>query len=283
MKKIGLLLGGGGAKGGYQVGVIKALEEAKMLRHVRVISGTSIGAINGFLLMNGIKADQLGKIWNEFNNDTIYGKNKWSETFNVVGLYNTDGIVDKIEPHFNEKAFRKTKIEGYATVAKVPEKGVFAKLKRKNYEREVIHLNTSSDPLGAVLASAAIPLVFGTREIDGVKYVDGGVVDNFPLQPLLEANVNIILSIGLSTKNFPKEPLSGILHIDFTPLVDFGSFPKSSLDFSPEKIFAYYTQGYEDAKRMLAYLKKHKYRWFFGRLRLRKGHLVTLNNLEEVK
>ena len=83
MKKIGLVLGGGGAKGAYQVGVLKALEEHKLLRHVRYFSGTSIGAINGFLLMNKNNITRLGLIWNEFNNDIIYGKNKWRETFSL--------------------------------------------------------------------------------------------------------------------------------------------------------------------------------------------------------
>ncbi len=283
MKKIGLVLGGGGAKGAYQVGVLKALDEHKMLRHVRVFSGTSIGAINGFLLMNKIKPDKLRLIWDEFNNDTIYGKNKWSETFSVLGLYNTDGIVSKIEPYFNEKAFRKSKLQGYVTLARVPEKGFFAKLKRKNYVKEVVHLNKSNDPLGVTLASAAIPFVFGTKKVEGVKYVDGGLVDNFPLDPLLESKCNIILSIGLNSKDAPTEPLKDVLQINFSPLTDFGSFPKTSLDFHPDKIEGYYNQGYADAKRLIAYLRKNKYLWFFGRIRLKKGHLVTLHNLEELK
>lgn len=283
MKKIGLVLGGGGAKGAYQVGVLKALDEHKMLRHVKVFSGTSIGAINGFLLMNKLKPDKLRTIWDEFTNDTIYGKNKWSETFNVFGLYNTEGIVTKIEPFFNEKAFRKSKIQGYVTLARVPEKGFFAKLKRKNYVKEVVHLNNCNDPLGATLASAAIPFVFGTKKIDGVKYVDGGLVDNFPVEPIIDAKCNIIISIGLNTKDSPEAALKDIFHINFSPLADFGSFPKTSLDFHPDKIEGYYKQGYDDGKRLILYLRKNKYLWFFGRIRLKKGQLVTLKDLAEVK
>ena len=48
--KLGLMLGGGGAKGGYQLGVIKALQEEKLLDNIDCIAGTSIGAINGLLL-----------------------------------------------------------------------------------------------------------------------------------------------------------------------------------------------------------------------------------------
>nr|WIF88899.1 patatin-like phospholipase family protein [Acholeplasma laidlawii] len=50
--KVGLMLGGGGAKGTYQLGVIKALEELNLLKHIDAISGVSIGAINTLLLMS---------------------------------------------------------------------------------------------------------------------------------------------------------------------------------------------------------------------------------------
>lgn len=283
MKKVGLLLGGGGAKGAYQVGVLRALEEAKILKHVRYFSGTSIGAINGFLLMNKLSASEIGSIWNEFNNDIIYGKNKWSEAFSVNGLYNTSGILEKIKPHLNKHSFNKTKINGYVTLARLTKKGLFAKLSSKNYEKEVIFLNTSDDPLSHTLASAAIPLVFGEKEIDGNRYVDGGLVDNFPLTPLLNANVNLVISIGLNTKVLPKDAIGNIFWIDLTPRVDLGPFPKTSLDFSPAKIFAFYNMGYEAGKKMIAYLKSHKYMWFFGRIKLKKGNLVNMETIESIK
>ncbi|OQA77624.1 MAG: hypothetical protein BWY30_01037 [Tenericutes bacterium ADurb.Bin239] len=282
-KKIGLVLGGGGAKGAYQIGVLKALDEAKILKRVRVTSGTSIGAINSFFLMHDLSIEEIIKVWKEFNNDAIYGKNKYKETRNVSGLYNIKGILEKITPFMNEKAYRQTKIEGFVTLAKVPTKGIFAKLNMKNYEKEVVFLNESDDPLKAVLASAAIPLVFGEKEIDGVRYVDGGLVDNFPFTPALIANANIIISVGLHPKLIPSRPLPGRLHIDFTPLKELGPFPKVSLDFSPEKTAKYFALGYKNAKNLIAYLKKEKYFWFGGRLKLKKGRLVTLESLKTQK
>ena len=50
-KKIGLVLGGGGAKGAYQVGVLKALKEYKLLKHVDCVSGTPIGALNAMKVL----------------------------------------------------------------------------------------------------------------------------------------------------------------------------------------------------------------------------------------
>ena len=279
MKKIALVLGGGGAKGSYQIGVLKALHETKILKRVRVASGTSIGAIHTLLLMHDLSIEEMINVWKEFTNEAIYGKNKFKETLNVSGFYNTKGILEKILPFTNEEAFRNTKIEGYVTLAKVPTKGLFAKLNMKNYEKEVVFLNESEHPLKAVLASAAIPLVFGEKEIEGTRYVDGGLVDNFPFTPALIANANIIISIGLDPKLLPTKPLPGRLHIDFTPLEELGPFPKVSLDFSPEKTQQYFDLGYENAKALIAYLKREKFFWFGGRLKLRKGRLVTLKTL----
>ena len=121
-KKIGLVLGGGGAKGAYQIGVLKALDEAKILKRVRVTSGTSIGAINSFFLMHDLSIEEIIKVWKEFNNDAIYGKNKYKETRNVSGLYNIKGILEKITPLMNEKLIAKRKLKGL-TLAKVPTKG----------------------------------------------------------------------------------------------------------------------------------------------------------------
>ncbi|PKK92721.1 MAG: hypothetical protein CVV61_08295, partial [Tenericutes bacterium HGW-Tenericutes-6] len=49
--KVGLALGGGGARGSYQIGILKALEEANILEDIHHISGTSIGSINTLMVM----------------------------------------------------------------------------------------------------------------------------------------------------------------------------------------------------------------------------------------
>ena len=51
MKKIGLVLCGGGAKGAYQVGVLRVLEEFGLLSHIHAVAGSSIGGVNGALFL----------------------------------------------------------------------------------------------------------------------------------------------------------------------------------------------------------------------------------------
>jgi predicted acylesterase/phospholipase RssA len=66
--KIGLVLAGGGARGGYQIGAIKALEELGF--KYEVITGTSIGALNALMLLSDRK-DILYKMWEELDFSSI--------------------------------------------------------------------------------------------------------------------------------------------------------------------------------------------------------------------
>ncbi len=281
MKKYALVLGGGGAKGAYQAGVLKALEEANILQHVHLVSGTSIGAINAFLLMNGLSSHDISKIWFDFNNDEIYGKNNWSSAFSVLGLYNTTGIFKKIEKYLDESAFKRTTLQGYVTLAKVPSKGFLSKLSVKNYEKEYVHLNSATDPLAATMASAAIPIVFGEKKFEGESYVDGGLVDNFPFEPVLNAGANVIFSIGLSSKYVQDvaHPVKTI--IDFTPLEDFGAMPKAALDFNAQKLTAYYKQGYEAGMLMINYLRTEKMFNIFKKIKRKKGRIYNMADVLE--
>lgn len=82
-KGLGLVLAGGGTKGAYEIGVWKALEEADLMKYVTGISGSSIGAFNSALMLNG-ELSLAGKIWEEasffdfvnLNDELILGKIK---------------------------------------------------------------------------------------------------------------------------------------------------------------------------------------------------------------
>ena len=62
MKKIGLVLCGGGAKGAYQVGVLRVLEEFGLLSHIHAVAGSSIGGVNGALFLQ-YTPEEMEKFW----------------------------------------------------------------------------------------------------------------------------------------------------------------------------------------------------------------------------
>jgi NTE family protein len=104
-------------------------------------------------------------------------------------------------------------------------------------EKEVFNLNEFKDPLKAVLASASIPILFGTTEIDDQAYVDGGTLDNCPIQPLIDAGCNVILTIpidGMFSKRKYKN--QSILLVNFETHYLFKLIPYDILDFKTDDI-----------------------------------------------
>lgn len=70
--KVGLVLSGGGAKGAYQVGVLKALRE--LGTRIDAVSGASIGALNGGVLASSpsldVAVERLEAVWERLANDS---------------------------------------------------------------------------------------------------------------------------------------------------------------------------------------------------------------------
>ncbi|WP_162146790.1 patatin-like phospholipase family protein [Acholeplasma granularum] len=195
--KVGLMLGGGGAKGAYQLGVIKALEEAKLLKHINSISGVSIGAINTLLLMSNKKYQEMSKIWEILDNENVFGT-RVNQIFKKNRLYDFNSVAQNLVKHVNLKDIKKSKYNGYATAALIYDKeSLIHQIKTDTMKKHVFHLNKFEDPYLAAMASSSIPVVFGPTKINGKNYVDGGVIDNYPIQPLIDDGCNLIFTVAL--------------------------------------------------------------------------------------
>ena len=70
MKKIGLVLAGGGGKGAYHIGVWKALRETGLDQYVSAISGTSVGGLNAALFLQG-DFERVEEIWKNISVEKI--------------------------------------------------------------------------------------------------------------------------------------------------------------------------------------------------------------------
>jgi NTE family protein len=195
--KVGLMLGGGGAKGAYQIGVIKALEEFNLIKQIDTISGVSIGAINTLLLMSRKKHKDIVDIWKIMDSENVFGT-KGHSLIKEKRLYNFVPVAEKLIQHVDLKLVRKSRFNGFATAALMYDKqSFFHQIKTDTMEKEVFHLNKCKDPFLATMASASIPLVFGPTVIEGKNYVDGGVIDNYPIQPLIDSGCTLILAVAL--------------------------------------------------------------------------------------
>ena len=92
-QKIGLVLGGGGGKGAYQIGVWKALREYKVDKYITYVSGTSIGSLNSLLFLGG-DLDKAIHVWSNITRETALTKKSVKEIFFKKSLYSRDGFIE---------------------------------------------------------------------------------------------------------------------------------------------------------------------------------------------
>lgn len=177
-KKVGLALGGGGARGLAHVGVLKVLEDYKI--PIDMIAGTSMGAIIGTLYSAEPNAKKLEK-------EII--ERDWKKIFDYT--ISRSGIIkgEKIEKFLREKlgglSFKDMKIPLYITAYDLTKK------------REVVF--DRGDVAKAVRASISVPGVFIPIENKGEVLVDGGVADIIPIDALKNAKADIIIAVNVDS------------------------------------------------------------------------------------
>lgn len=208
---VGLVLAGGGAKGAFQAGVWKAMCELGIADRIRVISGTSVGAINGAAFAVLRDPCRVRDLWIRHVEEVV------SPNFNLVdprslvpavvnavsgqpfpflGLLSRDGLV-RILREVISRPLSDMGVDIYATSLACLG-GVIQTFDPSAYKLMRFHLNderSAQKVRQEILASAAIPWGFDPVEIDGVRYVDGAYEtaggDNVPIAPILENHSEI--------------------------------------------------------------------------------------------
>ncbi|MEO9954791.1 patatin-like phospholipase family protein [Nonlabens sp.] len=168
--KIGIALSGGGVRGIAHAGVIKALQEKNITVHQ--ITGTSAGALVGALYAMGTDVDD---IFNFFQKSNLFHPRKFA--FRQAGFINSSVFMENLSHYIPENNFEclKTPLSVTATDLNTGKLKVFKK----------------GEIYNAILASAAFPGIFTPIEIDGNIYVDGGVINNFPIDLLDDCDLKI--------------------------------------------------------------------------------------------
>ncbi len=247
--KVGLMFGGGGAKGSYQLGFIKAFFEHNLMNSFTHISGTSIGAINTLLLMTKKNYEDIKNIWDVIDSSNVF-KNRRSIFSKDKGIFDLNPLSEVLFNEVSENEIKKSKYQGYATAAKMYSKSMmYHQLKTDTMERKVFHLNKVKEPREAVMASSSIPIIFGPTEVMGEKYVDGGMLDNYPLNPLLDAGCDIILAVPLDTRFKPY--LYDNLDINIINFTSPEAFNKNLLIDALETLK--FGSGFKEEKEVLGY------------------------------
>ena len=209
--KVGLVLSGGGAKGYAHVGVLKVLEENGI--RVDYIAGTSMGAIIGALYASGYSAKELDSLlrvhdFSTFTTDEVprdaysfYQKenkgkyaislpiNKWK-----IGLPKSISKGQNISNLFSQLTEHVHHVEDFSKLP-IP----FFCIATDLETGEEVVLDHGFLP-EAIRASSSIPSVYSPVEIDGRMLVDGGIVDNYPIELLKAKEVDYIIGVNVQGK-----------------------------------------------------------------------------------
>jgi NTE family protein len=187
--KRALILSGGGARGAFQIGVWKYLQERKWTPDL--VCGTSVGAINAVAIGSGMPIDRLFEIWTTFHGPMIYRIRMLRFLANLVfkrplkPVMDTGPLRKMVTRHLDIDALRKSRMDVIITAVNV----LTARLHLFNHH--VIDIDH-------VMASSAIPILFPWQQIDGEPYWDGGVMANSPLSPALVRGIDEIILVLLS-------------------------------------------------------------------------------------
>lgn len=262
-KEYGIVLEGGGAKGAYQIGAWKALREAGI--KIKGIAGTSVGALNGALIcMDDLKLAE--QVWGNLTYSQVMEVEDqkmqrllernmpfWEALSDVLRTVGEGGLDvsplrELLLEVVDEDRIRSSSPELYIKTFNVDH------FKELDIDLKEVEPGQMKDYL---LASAYIFPLFKNEKLHGKTYIDGGAINNVPLDSLVDRGYQDIIMIrifGIGREKKVKIP-DGTNILNIEPRVNLGNI----IDFNPKKSIRNMKIGYLDAKRMLYGLKGHIY------------------------
>jgi NTE family protein len=225
--KVGLVLGGGGARGAAHIGVLEELERLRI--PVDCVAGTSMGALVAGAWASGLDAATLR---------SEIGKADWNDLFQDNPGYN--------DINFRSKRLAKRYLPGseagVTATGLVTPPGVVSGQKIKLFFNQLVHANAGDrliEKLGlpvsiiatdigtgarvvfregsltlAMRASMSVPGLMAPLEYDGRKLVDGGLVDNLPIQEVRDlCGANVVIAVNVGSPLLEASEISGLLSV----------------------------------------------------------------------
>jgi len=227
---IGLVLSGGMAKGALQLGALYALNEFIPLKEIKYITCASVGTLNGYAYMTG-KLEKAKQMWSELcSNGKKMGLTKFLRSDilqqDIVGLYDPEDLVSS---------------EFYCSLLELSSQNIVYKdFSKVDKEKIPLYLK----------ASVALPVCNRAVQVDGSGYYDGAVVDNIPVFPLLDREIDYVICIYFDDICYKFE------NTEFDNKIIKITFPnetslRQSFVFQQDSIDKMLEEGYEKAKNIL--------------------------------
>jgi len=225
--RIGLVLGGGGARGGAHLGVLELLEELRI--PFDCVAGTSMGALVGGAYVSGLSLEHMKQSIRETDWNAIFDDTAGREELNLRRKQLDDRFLSALEFGATSGGLRYR--EGAVAGAKL--KLFFNQLVRSEFgERRIeelpLPLTLIATDIGngdrvamrtgglssAMRASMSVPGAVAPVVRDGRKLVDGGLVDNLPVQEVRErCGAEVVIAINVGSPLLKPEEVQGVVSV----------------------------------------------------------------------
>jgi NTE family protein len=224
--KIGLVLGGGGARGAAHIGVIRLLEEL----HVPIdyVAGTSMGALVGGFYATGMNAEQLEATVMAIDFDTLFKDatarqdkpylRKLDDNLGLFGpkvgigpnseLLSTGAIQgQKISFLFERLTTERVRDDDFDNLP-IPYRAVATNI----IDGNAVVLGSGNLAV-AMRASMSVPGAFSPVELGQYMLVDGGIADNVPIDVVRNMGADIVIAVDVGTPLQPRESLRSFVSV----------------------------------------------------------------------
>ena len=253
-KEYGIVFEGGGARGAYQIGAWRAMEEAGL--KIAAIAGTSVGALNGALVCMG-DLEKAEKLWSQITFSKVMdvedgwmkklfeGKIPKIDVLKELWTYVKEGGVDitplrkLIHENIDEKKIRTCGKEFCLTTFSIS-------------DMQKMELGLDEIPVGLLedmLLASAYLFGFKKENLHGTNYMDGGLVNNVPATALVERGYKDIICVRILGPGIVEKatvPEGGSIE-EVIPRVNLGSI----LEFSEKRSNQNMKIGYYDMQRFI--------------------------------
>jgi NTE family protein len=224
--RVGLVLGGGGARGAAHIGVLRELERMRI--PVDAIAGTSMGAIVGGLYASGMSVDDLETLVAEMDwadamsdeperSDLRFRRKQDARDFPVdldIGLERGRlklplGVVQgqKLDLILRNLTLPVSQVTDFDDLP-IPFRAIASDI-----ETGEMHVMGSGDLARAIRASMSVPGVLAPVSVDGHLLVDGGLVGNLPVDIVRDMGVDVVIAVDVEFPLYTLEELQSAITV----------------------------------------------------------------------
>lgn len=180
--KVGLVLEGGGMRGLFTAGVLDVMMDHHWMPNV--VCGTSAGVTFGVNLLSQQRGRVLRYNCKYVGRRDYISIYSWLTTGNMINKdFAYDRIPRELDP-FDEATYEQSNAEFYVTITNM-----------RTGQAEYVRITNTWQQMDVIRASASLPIICRPVEWNGEKYLDGGLVDNIPLDKCLELGCDKVIIV----------------------------------------------------------------------------------------